>query len=72
MAARRRLTKDQIDLTVGQLVDVKLDTGETHRTKVKRQPWQIASGQWLVGLQGFKGGYSLMRVRPVTTTTTTT
>ena len=50
------------DYKVGQMVLVKMDSGKLETYKVKYEPWELGSGQWVIGLEGIRGGYSLDRV----------
>lgn len=49
-------------LRVGDQVIIRDDDGvDTVRT-VRAEPWRLGHGQWVVGLEGISGGYSLDRV----------
>jgi len=62
MRHRTRYTQADIDLfEVGTEVVVTRDDGTREIRKVRIPPWQLGSGDWVVGLTGISGGYSLER-----------
>lgn len=58
------LAADLPALQVGASVEVLLDDGRVVKTTTRSAPWEIGSGDWLVQLVGFVGGYNLGRLRP--------
>ena len=52
-------------LRPGQIVMVKLDDGSVREFEVRCAPWQPGYGEWLIGLVGIGGEYSLRRVQSV-------
>lgn len=50
------------NLLVGSVVMVEHDDGQLHEHTVRTAPWQLGHGDWVVGLSGISGGYSLDRV----------
>lgn len=50
------------DLLPGDVVRVRDDSGAEAEYEVRWAPWQLASGEWVVGLKGIVGGYLLARV----------
>lgn len=51
------------ELRTGDLVMVEMDDGSTVIKRVRRKPWELKHGEWVVGLSGIAGGYLLSRVR---------
>lgn len=49
-------------LSPGDTVVVRNDHGYEEQRVVKYSPWQLAHGEWLIGLKGIAGGYLLSRV----------
>lgn len=52
-------------LPSGTRVQVTLDDGSSWQTKTRSEPWRLASGHWVVLIEGRVGGYSLDRVTPI-------
>ncbi len=50
------------DLPINTNVLVRLDSGENWITRTRSDPWQLASGHWVVLLEGRTGGFSLKRI----------
>lgn len=51
-------------LKQGNTVQVTFDDGHTELRIVKYEPWRLENGEWLVGIEGITGGYSLSRCEP--------
>ena len=51
-----------LDLRPGDTVRVRDDDGNEADYVVKKSPWLLGHGKWVVGLTGISGGYSLHRV----------
>lgn len=49
-------------LTKDSVVVVRDDAGNEAEYVVKQEPWRLGHGQWVIGLKGIAGGYSLDRV----------
>lgn len=47
---------------VGDKVRVLKDDGTFFHSTVKYEPWQLGHGQWVIGINGISGGYSIERV----------
>lgn len=52
-------------LKLGRLVHVTMDDGSLRTSVVTKEPWQLGHGDFVVGLEGFSGGYDVMRVIPI-------
>lgn len=52
-------------LTLDGVVRVLRDDGSFTPSRVTGSPWKLGHGDWVVGLEGFSGGYDVMRVTPV-------
>lgn len=50
---------------VGMRVCAQTDSGKLQTTAVKQLPWQLGHGQWVIGIEGFSGGYDILRVTPL-------
>lgn len=50
------------ELKLGDRVTYRDDLGTLHTATVRREPWQLGHGTWIVGLTGRSGGYALDRV----------
>lgn len=50
-------------LKPGDQVLVQMDDGRLKQFAVKYPPWQLGHGDWVIGLQGYSGGYLLSRVQ---------
>ncbi len=48
---------------IGDLVEVTKDDGSKLQTTVKYGPWELGHKQWVIGLEGIRGGYNLSRVK---------
>lgn len=53
------------EIKIGDLVEVERDGGTIERRQVEHEPWQLGSGQWVIGLDGIRGGFHLGRCRLV-------
>ena len=62
---RKKPTMRQLNLSVGDLVEVIGDDGSKKLKQVRIAPWRLRHGQWVVGLEGVSGGYDLTRCRPI-------
>ena len=56
------LERGRLLLRPGDIVIVKDDNGNEADYEVRTAPWKLGHGQWVVGLKGVSGGYSLDRV----------
>lgn len=52
-------------LKIGTKVIVLKDDGSIFESTVKYEPWQLGHGQWVVGIEGIRGGYMLERVTEI-------
>lgn len=62
---KQRVTKEQLSLKTGDLVNVTLDDGSMKRASVQSAPWQLGHGDWVVKLSGISGGYDLERCQKI-------
>jgi len=57
------MTKQEME--IGTKVMLTNDFGAEYETFTLSKPWQIGSGDWLVSVEGKRGGYDLDRIRVV-------
>jgi len=50
-------------MRAGMRVLVRKDDGAEELALVDRDPWQLGHGAWVIGLEGFSGGYDITRCR---------
>jgi outer membrane lipoprotein SlyB len=55
-----------INMKNGTPVEVRRDDGDILRTVTRSEPWQLPGGQWIVLVEGIRGGYALDRVTAFT------
>lgn len=51
------------ELREGDWVIVTRDDGREELRRVRREPWQLGHGAWVVGLSGISSGFALERCR---------
>lgn len=57
--------KESDAIREGDRVIVTRDDGREEIRRVRRDPWQLGNGTWVVGLSGISGGYALSRCRKI-------
>lgn len=64
MGHRDAPTQAQLDIKLGDWLDIKQDDGTVVTARARSAPWQVGGDTWVVAYEGRSGGYLLTRCTP--------